>query len=389
MIEHWFGWMRPDASQSGNPQPRPQQLIELRNVVKTYQSAAGAFTALKGIDLQIEPGEFVAVIGKSGSGKSTLINMITGIDRPSSGEVLVDGAAVHTLSEGQMAIWRGRSIGVVFQFFQLLPTLTLAENVMLPMELAQLYSPRARRARAIELLAQVGMDTQADRLPSAISGGQQQRVAIARALANDPDVLVADEPTGSLDTRTADAVFDIFEQFVAQGKTMLMVTHDRDLASRVSRVVLIAEGEIMDEQLAQALPMLTRAEMVALATRLESITFPPGAVIVRQFDPADRFYILLKGQAEVVLEREEGGEIPIARLISGQFFGEAGLLRGGRRTATVRAWSASEVVVVALDRTAFVNMLAGSEPTREEIARAMHQRLVDLKGLGGREGAHV
>ena len=148
MIQHWFGWKRPAASLSGNPQPRTQQLIELRNVVKTYQSAAGAFTALKGIDLQIEPGEFVAVIGKSGSGKSTLINMITGIDRPSSGEVLVAGAAVHTLSEGQMAIWRGRSIGVVFQFFQLLPTLTLAENVMLPMDFCGMYTPRERyRAR--------------------------------------------------------------------------------------------------------------------------------------------------------------------------------------------------------------------------------------------------
>jgi putative ABC transport system ATP-binding protein len=212
-------------------------------------------------------------------------------------------------------------------------------------------------ARAIELLDQVGMAEQADRLPSAISGGQQQRVAIARALANDPDVLVADEPTGSLDTRTADAVFDLFEQFVAQGKTMLMVTHDRDLASRVSRVVLIAEGEIMDEQLAQALPMLTRPEMVALATRLESITFPPGSVIVRQFDPADRFYILLKGQVDVVLERDDGSEIPIARLIRGQFFGEAGLLQGGQRTATVRAWSASEVAGLAHDLTAISGRL--------------------------------
>jgi ABC-type lipoprotein export system ATPase subunit len=388
MLQRWFGRAGSTPAEV-SPPAVDGPLIELRQVVKTYATPAGDFTALKNVDLQVNRNEFVAVIGKSGSGKSTLINTVTGIDRPTSGEVLVCGTPIHALDESGLAVWRGRNVGVIFQFFQLLPTLTLAENVMLPMELAQLYSPRTRRARAIELLAQVGMDTQADRLPSAISGGQQQRVAIARALANDPDVLVADEPTGSLDSKTADAVFDIFERFVAQGKTMLMVTHDRDLASRVSRVVLIAEGEIMDEQLAQALPMLTRAEMVALATRLESITFPPGSVIVKQFDPADRFFILLKGQVEVVLEREEGGEIPIARLISGQFFGEAGLLRGGQRTATVRAWPASEVVVVALDRTAFVNMLAGSEPTREEIARAMHQRLVDLKGLGGREGAHV
>src|SRR3954469_3093331 len=173
MIQHWFGWKRPAARPSGTTQPRPQQLIELRNVVKTYQSAAGAFTALKGIDLQIAPGEFVAVIGKSGSGKSTLINMITAIDGPSSGEVLVAGAAVHTLSEGQIAVWRGRSIGVVFQFFQLLPTLTLAENVMLPMDFCGMYTSRERHERAMALLQQMEMAEHAHKLPSAISGGQQ------------------------------------------------------------------------------------------------------------------------------------------------------------------------------------------------------------------------
>jgi len=388
MLRRWFRPQTPEAealSPSTTDRAVNGPLIELRQVVKTYVSPAGDFAALKNVDLQVYRNEFVAVIGKSGSGKSTLINTVTGIDRPTSGEVLVCGTPIHMLDESALAVWRGRNVGVIFQFFQQLPTLTLAENVMLPMELGRLYSPRVRRARAIELLDQVGMAEQADRLPSAISGGQQQRVAIARALANDPDVLVADEPTGSLDTRTADAVFDLFEQFVAQGKTMLMVTHDRDLASRVSRVVLIAEGEIMDEQLARALPMLTRPEMVALATRLESITFPAGGVIVRQFDPADHFYILLKGQVDVVLERDDGSEVPIARLISGQFFGEAGLLQGGRRTATVRAWSASEVVVVALDRAAFSTMLAGSEPTREEIARAMHERLADLRGFGAAE----
>jgi len=388
MLRRWFRPQTPEAealSPSTTDRAVNGPLIELRQVVKTYVSPAGDFAALKNVDLQVYRNEFVAVIGKSGSGKSTLINTVTGIDGPTSGEVLVCGTPIHMLDESALAVWRGRNVGVIFQFFQQLPTLTLAENVMLPMELGRLYSPRVRRARAIELLDQVGMAEQADRLPSAISGGQQQRVAIARALANDPDVLVADEPTGSLDTRTADAVFDLFEQFVAQGKTMLMVTHDRDLASRVSRVVLIAEGEIMDEQLARALPMLTRPEMVALATRLESITFPAGGVIVRQFDPADHFYILLKGQVDVVLERDDGSEVPIARLISGQFFGEAGLLQGGRRTATVRAWSASEVVVVALDRAAFSTMLAGSEPTREEIARAMHERLADLRGFGAAE----
>jgi ABC-type lipoprotein export system ATPase subunit len=392
MLQDWFRrparateTLSPSASDPAASAP----LIELRQVVKTYATPAGDFTALKNVDLQVNPHEFVAVIGKSGSGKSTLINTVTGIDRPTSGEVLVCGTPIHTLDESKLAVWRGRNVGVIFQFFQLLPTLTLIENVMLPMELGRLYTPRVRRARAIELLDQVGMADKADRLPAAISGGQQQRVAIARALANDPDVLVADEPTGSLDARTADAVFDIFERFVAQGKTMLMVTHDRDLASRVSRVVLIADGEIMDQQLAQALPMLTRPEMVMLATRLEPITFQPGSVIVRQNDPADHFYILLKGQADVLLERAGQSEAPIARLLSGQFFGEAGLLQGGRRTATVRAWADSEVVVVALDRAAFSSMLAGSEPTREEIARAMHERLADLQGFGALEARHA
>src|SRR5690349_10477894 len=182
------------------------RLIELHDVLKVYQSAAGTFTALKSVDLEIGRGEFVAIIGKSGSGKSTLLNMITGIDRPTSGQVLVGDTAVHTLSEGQMAPWRGRNLGIIFQFFQLLPALSIVENVMLPMDFCATYAPRERRERAMHLLAQVEMDAQAHKLPSAVSGGQQQRVAIARALANDPPILVADEPTGNLDSKTAGAV---------------------------------------------------------------------------------------------------------------------------------------------------------------------------------------
>ena len=198
-------------------------LIDLRNVVKRYATPAGEFQALKGIDLRIDAGEFVAVIGKSGSGKSTLSNMITGIDRPSQGEVRVAGTAVHQLREGQIASWRGRNIGVVFQFFQLLPTLTVVENVMLPMDFCNMYSARERRARALNLLELVDMAEQADKLPTALSGGQQQRVAIARALSNDPAIIVADEPTGNLDSRTAEAVFQLFEKLVDGGKTILMV----------------------------------------------------------------------------------------------------------------------------------------------------------------------
>jgi putative ABC transport system ATP-binding protein len=198
--------------------------------------------------LKVGAGEFVSIVGKSGSGKSTLINMITGIDRPTSGEVLVDDTTVHTLSEEQIAVWRGRALGVIFQFFQLLPTLTAVENVMLPMDYCEMYAPGERPERAMYLLEQVGMADYAHELPSALSGGQQQSIAIARALANDPPILTADEPTGNLDSRTAEAVFRLFESLVDSGKTILMVTHDNDLAERARRTVVIADGEIVDEQ---------------------------------------------------------------------------------------------------------------------------------------------
>lgn len=226
---------------------RNTRLIDLRRVRKVYESEAGKFVALNDVDLQVGAGEFVAVIGKSGSGKSTLINMITGIDRPTSGEVIVGETEVHRLTEDQIAVWRGRTIGVVFQFFQLLPTLSILDNVMLPMDFCRMYSPAERRERAMALLEQVEMAQHAHKMPTAVSGGQQQRVAIARALANDPPILVADEPTGNLDSRTASSVFRLFESLVSQGKTILMVTHDDDLALRATRTIAIADGNIAGE----------------------------------------------------------------------------------------------------------------------------------------------
>jgi len=222
-------------------------LVDLRAVVKTYQSTAGTFTALKGVDLQVESGAFVSIIGKSGSGKSTLINVITGIDRPTSGEVVVDNVRIHTLNEEQIAVWRGRSIGVIFQFFQLLPTLTAAENILLAMDYGGQYPPAKRPQRAMDLLELVGMADQAHRLPNSLSGGQQQCVAIARALANDPVLLTADEPTGNLDSKSAEMVFHLFENLAQAGKTILMVTHDNDLATRAQRTIRLADGQIVDE----------------------------------------------------------------------------------------------------------------------------------------------
>lgn len=233
--------------ENGQQQDLNGRLVDLREVVKTYQSSAGTFTALKGVDLQVEAGAFVSIIGKSGSGKSTLINVITGIDRPTSGEVIVDHVHIHTLNEERIAIWRGRSIGVIFQFFQLLPTLTAVENILLAMDYGGRYPRTERPERALYLLELVGMADQAHRLPNSLSGGQQQCVAIARALANDPVLLTADEPTGNLDSKSAEMVFRLFESLAQAGKTILMVTHDNDLATRAQRTIRLADGKIVDE----------------------------------------------------------------------------------------------------------------------------------------------
>lgn len=222
-------------------------LIHMRNVVKEFETIAGTFRALNDVSLEVESGEFVAVIGKSGSGKSTLINMLTGIDRPSSGEVKVAGTAVTSLSEEELAVWRGKMIGVVFQFFQLLPTLSVLDNVMLPMDFCRKYAAGERCDRALHLLELVGMAEQAHKYPAAISGGQQQRVAIARALANDPPIIVGDEPTGNLDSRSARQVFELFERLVDDGKTIIMVTHDDDFAKRVQRTIRVQDGQIVDQ----------------------------------------------------------------------------------------------------------------------------------------------
>jgi putative ABC transport system ATP-binding protein len=219
-------------------------LIDLRDVVKTYETGAGDVTVLSDITLRVQPGEFVSVVGPSGSGKSTLLNMITGIDRPTSGEVFVGGETVHELSENQLARWRGRHVGVIFQFFQLLPTLTTLENVMLPMDFCGVYRRRERRDKAMHLLEQVGIAEHAHKLPSELSGGEQQRAAIARALANDPPLVVADEPTGNLDTSTASEVFVLFEELVSAGKTLMVVTHDRSLSARTERVIHLLDGRI-------------------------------------------------------------------------------------------------------------------------------------------------
>lgn len=216
----------------------------MTGVTKQYASAAGPIIALRDVSLEIAKGEFVAIIGKSGSGKTTLTNLLTGIDSPSTGIIRVGSTEVHTLGEEDLSSWRGRSVGIVFQFFQLLPTLTVAENVMLPMDFCNTYPVRERRARAVGLLVQMGIANQADKLPTALSGGQQQRAAIARALANDPPLIVADEPTGNLDSRTAEEVMEFFAHLVSSGKTVVMVTHERDLGRYCARSIALSDGAL-------------------------------------------------------------------------------------------------------------------------------------------------
>ncbi len=351
-------------------------LIELQEVIKTYETPAGPFTALKNINLQVKAGEFAAVIGKSGSGKSTLINMVTGIDRPTLGEIVIDQIPIHRLNEDDMATWRGKHLGVIFQFFQLLPTLTLVENVMLPMQLSNTYPADIQAERALHLLEMVDMADQAYKFPSAVSGGQKQRAAIARALANDPKVLVADEPTGSLDSKTSDSIFQLFEDFVSQGRTILMVTHDRDLASRVSRVIQIADGEITDQYISKALSGLDPAQMVKVSAQLDPVTYKPGTTIFKQGDLADKFYIIIRGQVEIIIEHISGREVIGARLGSGQFFGEIGLLENKNRTATVRVSAEEEAVLMGLDKNTFSQLMIDSKLTYEMIASLMRQRLV-------------
>jgi len=370
-------WFKPKKSNQENGQYRHgnDHLIELRKVVKTYETAAGKFTVLKSVDVTVDKGEFVAVIGKSGSGKSTLVNMITGIDRPTSGEVLVGDSAVHTFSESQMAVWRGKNLGIIFQFFQLLPTLSLIENIMLPMDFCNMFTPGERRKRAMDLLEQVDMTEHAHKLPSAVSGGQAQRVAIARALANDPPILIADEPTGSLDSKTASAVFELFEKMIDQGKTIVMVTHDNDLARRASRAIIVVDGQVTNQYVTKALPYLGVDQMTWVARQLERQTYEAGATIVTQGEMADRFFIITRGEVEIFINHPDGQEIVVDRLERGQYFGEVGLLSGGTRTATVRAAPEGEVEVAFLSRDAFAKLLQESEETRGVMQHITEERV--------------
>jgi putative ABC transport system ATP-binding protein len=306
-------------------------LIEMRGVSKTYVNAAGEFQALRDIHLTFYEGEFVGVIGKSGSGKSTLVNMITGIDRPTGGQVLIDGVDVHALRESKQARWRGLNLGVVFQFFQLLPMLTLLENVLLPMDFCDKYANGERVDRAMTLLEMVGLEQDAHKLPGAVSGGQQQSAAIARALANDPPIIVADEPTGNLDVRTADSVYDKFESLAGEGRTIIMITHDPEIESRLSRTILISDGEVIDPFLAHALPWVPHPVLRELGVELEMRSFSEGESLTGLASEGGRFYLIGRGRVRLALANAN----PVT-LSQGDYFTGSHVLGGvGEVTARV------------------------------------------------------
>jgi ABC-type multidrug transport system ATPase subunit len=254
------------------------------------------------------------------------------------------------------------------------------ENVMLPMDFCKLYSPRQRRERALHVLDLVGVADHGHKLPSQLSGGEQQRVAIARAMANDPPIIVADEPTGNLDSKTSDRVFQLFEGLVAGGKTIVMVTHDSDQAKRVKRTLIISDGEIIEEYLARTFPSLTQDQLIWVTSQLQPQKYLPGSVIIQKGEPSQKFFIVTKGHVEVVLT-PEGQELTVSRMERGQYFGEIGLIRGGVSTATVRAAADSDVEIASLDREGFTRLLRESEPTRKEIDRVAQERLQRSQNL--------
>ncbi len=350
-------------------------MIELRGVVKRFSNAAGVFTVLKGVDLTIKRGEFVSIVGKSGSGKSTLLNMVTGIDHPTDGQVVVNATDIYTgVTESQRSKWRGRNLGIVFQFFQLLPMLTLLENVMLPMDYVDMYDFDERPARAMELLKLVGLEKFANKLPVLVSTGQQQLAAIARAMACEPPLLVADEPTGNLDTRSADTIIQLFELFVSQGKTIVMVTHDPSLTSRTHRNIIISDGELINETISRSLPQLRHRHMLEFTRIAAERVFQPGETIISRDQPVDHFFMIREGEVEVVLQDEKNQEYVLSNLSKGEFFGEIELLRGGKSIANVRAGS-SPVQVLTLPREDFLRVINESPITAEALGKIVQKRL--------------
>jgi len=366
---------QPKAAPQHVQDASPEAIIEMRGVVKKFSNAAGEFTILKGVDVMVNRGEFVSIVGKSGSGKSTLLNMITGIDHPTEGQVIVNHNDIYTgVSESARSRWRGKNLGIVFQFFQLLPMLTLLENVMLPMDYVDMYDFDQRPARAMELLTLVGLEKFANKLPVLVSTGQQQLAAIARAMACDPPLLIADEPTGNLDTRSADAIIQIFEHFVQQGKTIVMVTHDPSLTSRTDRNIIISDGQLIDETISRSLPQLRHRHMLEFTKLAQRRVFQPRETILSQDERVNHFFMIHKGNVEVVLKKTRSKETIISQLGADEFFGDIELVRGGKSIANVRA-GGEPVEVVMVSREDFMRIMDESPITMEAVSKIVQKRL--------------
>jgi ABC-type lipoprotein export system ATPase subunit len=364
----------------------PEAMIDMHGIVKTFKNAAGEFTVLKGIDLTINRGEFVSIVGKSGSGKSTLLNMITGIDHPTGGQVVIGGTDIYTgVTESQRSRWRGRNLGIVFQFFQLLPMLTLLENVMLAMDFADMYEFDERPGRAMELLKLVGLENFANKLPVLVSTGQQQLAAIARALACDPPLLVADEPTGNLDTKSANRIIELFEQLTRSGKTVVMVTHDPSLTSRTTRNIIIVDGELIDETVARCLPWLRHRHLLEFTKLAQERNYPAHETILPRNVPVDHFFMIRKGEVEIVLQDEQNGDVVISQLEPGEFFGEIELMDSGLSIANVRAGSDGPVEVLILRRDDFTRVIDQSPITAEALEKIVRQRLDEHRAADPRK----
>ena len=371
----------PDTNTFSSPEP----MIEMHGIVKTFKNAAGEFTVLKGIDLTIYRGEFVSIVGKSGSGKSTLLNMITGIDHPTRGQMIIGGTDIYTgVTESQRSRWRGRNLGIVFQFFQLLPMLTLAENVMLAMDFADMYDFDERPGRAMELLRMVGLEKFANKLPTLVSTGQQQLAAIARAMACDPPLLVADEPTGNLDTKSANIIIELFEQLTASGKTVVMVTHDPSLTSRTDRNIVIVDGELVNETVARCLPSLDHRHLMEFTRLVEERVYTPNESIIPRNVPVEYFYMIRKGEVEVVLEDGRNSDAVI-QLRPGEFFGEIELMNGGLSIASVRAGAREPVELLVVRREDFERVLRESPRTAAALEEIVRQRLDDHRTVDPRK----
>jgi ABC-type lipoprotein export system ATPase subunit len=359
----------PNAGCGGEP------LISMNQIVKTFKTPAGEFTALKGIQACFYRGEFVSVVGKSGSGKSTLVNMLTGIDHPTSGSVRIGDTYVHSLDENKMSIWRGKNLGIVFQFFQLLPMLSLLENIVLPMDLCNMYAPEAREKRAMDLLQLVGLEDFAHQLPAAVSGGQQQSAAIARALANDPPILIADEPTGNLDSRTAESVFKLLTDLVDQGKTVIMVTHDSSLAKRTSRSMIISDGELVNEWVARAFPLFSRQRLLWLTHHLQEYSLAPGTPLFKDAGAPTSFYLITAGQAEVVLNHGRSRDENKPRLLPGDAISHLDLQVAGGDIAGLEVAGSEPLQVLALQEADFDLWMQEAPGDRQAMQELALQRV--------------